>query len=129
MRVADVLTAVQQAARTSQPRRIVLCGRRDAALVACLAAAIEPSITHVATEGLLLDLRSLFIAEAQPINAASIVPNLLAQFGDMQQVLDQIAPRKVLALSPRGRPYPDAPHVQFADARITDAGRLSDFLR
>ena len=128
MRVADVLAAVEQVTKANRPQRIVLCGRRDAALVACLAAAVEPAITHVAVEELRLDLRSLFVADAQPINAASIVPGLLSQFGDMPDVLAQIAPRKVLAVSPVGKQR-GISSVQFSDGRLTDAGRLSDFLR
>lgn len=127
MRVADVLAAVERITTTNRPQRIVLCGRRDAALVACLAAAIEPAITHLATEELRLDLRSLFVADAQPINAASIVPNLLSQFGDMPDVLAQIAPRKVLAVSALGK-QPSISSVQFANGRLTDTGRLSKFL-
>lgn len=127
MRVADVLAAVERISKTGRTKRLVLCGRRDAALIACLAAAIEPAITHVAAEELHLDLRGLFVADAQPINAASIVPGLLAQFGDMPDVLAQIAPRKVLAVSPIGQ-RPRESSAQFRDGRLTDAGALNGFL-
>ena len=75
---------------------MIVCGRRDAALVACLAAAVEPAIDRVACEEMVLSFRSLFSAEGFPINAASILPGLLQKFGDVADVLAQIAPRKVL---------------------------------
>src|SRR5262249_43357029 len=74
MRVTDVLNVVAKLSRAEPSRQLVLCGRRDAALVVALTAAIEPSITHVATEGLLLSFRLLFAARGVPINAASILP-------------------------------------------------------
>src|SRR5205814_6371246 len=50
MRVTDVQAAVRALAARMKPARVVLCGRRDATLVACLTAAIEPCVTHVAVE-------------------------------------------------------------------------------
>ena len=79
MRVADVLAAIGRIGETVKPRRIVVCGRRDAALVACLAAAVDPAIDRVACEDMLLSFRPLFAAEGFPINAASILPGLLAE--------------------------------------------------
>jgi cephalosporin-C deacetylase-like acetyl esterase len=96
MRVTDVIVAVNRLGVQEQPRRIVVCGRRDGALVAALAAAVEPAITHLATEQLLLSFRSLFVDRGVPINAASILPGLLERFGDMPDILAQVAPRKVL---------------------------------
>ena len=44
MRVTDVLAAVKQLTAKVKPTKLVLCGRRDAALVVALAAAVESSI-------------------------------------------------------------------------------------
>jgi cephalosporin-C deacetylase-like acetyl esterase len=96
MRVTDVIDAVGRLREKLKPKRIVVCGRRDAALVALLAAAVEPAITHVAAEELRLSFRSLFSAQGTPINAASVLPGLLESFGDVIDILKLIAPRKVL---------------------------------
>lgn len=103
IRVADVLAAIQQQLQIGRPRRIVLVGRRDAALVAALAAAADsttqPGITHVALDGLLPSFQSLFNDHPTPINAASILPNLLKHFGDIPEILAEIKPRPVLTFS------------------------------
>ena len=80
MRVADVLKALERLAAKGKPRRVIVCGRRDAALVACLAAAVHPTIDRVACEEMLLSFRTLFAAEGFPINAASILPGLLQKY-------------------------------------------------
>jgi len=98
IRVADVIRAVERQLEIGRPRRIVLVGRRDAALVVALAAAVEPRITHVAVGGLPANFRSLFDAQPTPINAASILPNLLKHFGDIPEILAAIKPRPVLTL-------------------------------
>jgi len=72
MRVADVLAAVRQLTAKVKPRRLVLCGRRDDALVACLVAAVEPAISGVAAEELLLSFLPLFDATGR------LVPHLQA---------------------------------------------------
>jgi hypothetical protein len=97
LRVTDVLAGLAKLTAKVRPRRVILCGRRDAALVACLAAAIEPKVDGVATEELLLSLLPLFAAEGRPVNAASILPGLLRDFGDVADVLAAIGPRRVLA--------------------------------
>ncbi len=103
MRVADVLKAFRNGSRRQgKPRRVIVYGRRDAALVACLAAAVDPMIDQVACEEMVLSFRSLFSAEGFPINAASILPGLLQKFGDVADVLAQVAPRKVLVASGAG---------------------------
>jgi cephalosporin-C deacetylase-like acetyl esterase len=105
MRVTDVIAAVRQLRAKLKPERVVVCGRRDAAFVAALATATEPSITHVAAEELRLSFRSLFSAEGTAINAASILPGMLERFGDVGEVLRRIAPRKALiAPGPGERP-------------------------
>lgn len=105
LRVADVLAAVLQQIEAKQARRIVLFGRRDAALVVALAAAvcdeatpIQPAISHVVLDGLLPSFQSLFHAQPTPINAASILPNLLKHFGDVPEIMKKISPRRVIAL-------------------------------
>ncbi|MFO0888101.1 MAG: acetylxylan esterase [Isosphaeraceae bacterium] len=96
LRVADVLAAVNMLRSEIRPRRIFLCGSHDAALVACLAAALDPGIDGLATEDLLLSYEALFAEQGYPLNAARIVPGFLRDFGDISDVLDQIRPRRVL---------------------------------
>src|SRR5262249_50747064 len=102
MRVADVLATITALAK-SKPKRIVLCGRRDSALVALFAAAIESGVTHLAIEEMPLSYLPLFEPDAKPINAASIVPKLLRDFGDIPDVLAAVAPRPVLAAACVGK--------------------------
>src|SRR5439155_20616168 len=83
MRVTDVRAALRRAAGDTPWARVVLCGRRDAGLVACLAAAVEPRVTHVAAEDVPLTFRIFFDASGRPVNAASILPGLLRDFGDI----------------------------------------------
>jgi dienelactone hydrolase len=119
MRVTDVLEAVAQIRAKESSARLVVCGRRDAALVACLAAAVEPAITRVAVEEMLLSFWPLFDEAGRPINAASVLPYLLRDFGDMDAVLAAIAPRAVLAAAPRGEMGRRAPNVTVADKQFT----------
>jgi dienelactone hydrolase len=129
MRVTDVLAAVRQRVRAGA-RRMVLCGRRDAALVAVLAAAVEPAITHVAAEELLLSFLPLFAADGYPINAASILPGLLRDFGDIPDVLAELKPRPVLVAAGVGGGDRRPPTVRFAAERFTrDAKLLTDWLQ
>jgi dienelactone hydrolase len=129
MRVTDVREAVARIRAKAESARLVLCGRRDAALVVFLAAAVEPAVTRVAVEELLLSLWPLFDAVGRPINAASVLPRLLRDFGDVDAVLAAIAPRGVLAASPRGELGRRVPHVTVSDKRFTsDAGVLLNWL-
>ncbi len=107
LRVADVLAAVSKAVAEKTPGRIVLCGRRDAALVGLFAAAIEPRVAAVAVEEMLGSFESLFSPPGRPINAASIVPGLLRDFGDIGDVVNRIGPRRVLLCALLG-PLPDS---------------------
>jgi dienelactone hydrolase len=121
MRVTDVQAAVRRLLERRAARRVVVCGRRDAALLACLAAAIEPSITHVAVEDIRVDFRSLFQGPGTPINAASILPGLLERFGDVPEVLAAVAPRKLLIAadvdpSPRAIPADRTVRERFTAA-------------
>jgi cephalosporin-C deacetylase-like acetyl esterase len=101
MRTADVLAAVSKL-REKTGRKVVLVARRDAALVAVFAAALDPRITALAVEGIPLSFRPLFDPDGRPVNAASIVPGLLRDFGDVTELLAAIAPRKVLAANGTG---------------------------
>jgi cephalosporin-C deacetylase-like acetyl esterase len=125
MRVTDVLAAVRQALGRRTARRVVVCGRRDSALVACLAAAIEPSITHVATEELRLSFRALFQAPGgAAINAASILPGLLERFGDVSEVLAEVAPRKILIAAGVGQDSRAMPGARTVRERFTVAPQV-----
>jgi len=129
MRVADVLAALEKVTAKVKPRRVILCARRDAALVACFAAAVEPKVDGVAAEELLLSFLPLFAAEGRPINAASILPRLLRSFGDVKDVLGEISPRRVL-LAGVGEGAPAVRSLQTAKVCFTkDARILTDWLR
>ena len=130
LRVADVLAAARKALDAIKPRALFLCGRRDAALVACLAAAEEPAIQGVATEEMLRSFLPLFSPGGYPINAASILPGLLRDFGDLPDVLDTIGPRRVLVAAGIGAGAWPLPSVRVVDGRFTDDPRvLTDWLR
>jgi cephalosporin-C deacetylase-like acetyl esterase len=129
MRTADVLAAVRKLLVQTKPKRVVLCGRRDAALLAALAAAALPAINYVAVEDLLPSYRSLFGAEGRPINAASILPGVLQRFGDVADVLAQVAPRKVLVAASGGDSFASVQSVSVLNRRFTqDANVLIDWL-
>jgi dienelactone hydrolase len=130
IRVTDVQAAVRKLAAETKRSRIVLCGRRDAALVACLSAAIEPSVTHVALEQMPLTYRWYFDPVGRPVNAASILPLLLRDFGDVDQVLATIAPRKMLSAAGLGSPPQTLPTLQLAEGLFTeDPLLLTDWLK
>ena len=129
MRVTDVLAALRRLAHPTEPKKLVLVGRRDAALAACFAAAIEPEVEQVAVEDLLPSFRSLFSPEGRPINAASIVPGLLQQFGDVDDVLAQIGPRKVLVAGALRGEHAGARGVSVVENRFSqDANVLLEWL-
>jgi dienelactone hydrolase len=124
LRVADVLVAVRQAVERTKLRRLIVCARRDAALVACFAAAVEPAIQGVATEDLLQSFLPLFSAEGFPTNAASILPGLLRDYGDLPDVLAGIGPRRVLVANGVGPRTPVIPSVQTTEERFTQNPRV-----
>src|SRR5262249_21308410 len=129
MRVSDVVAAVKKLAAERKPSRIVLRGRRGAALVACFAAAVDPTITHVALQEMPLTYRLFFDSAGRPINAASVVPNLLRDFGDIGDALADIAPRKVLVAAGLGKTATRPATVEFRERGFTEAtGVLIDFL-
>jgi len=120
MRVADVQSAVRTLARQMKWSRIVLCGRRDAALVACFTAAIEPSVTQVALEQMPLTYRWYFDPIGRPINAASIQPSLLRDYGDINHVMAAIAPRRMLSAGGLGNSVQRLPTLQQAKGLFTE---------
>jgi dienelactone hydrolase len=120
MRVSDVQAAVRKLAAETRRPRIVLCGRRDSALVACLTAAVEPSITHVAVEQMPLTLRQYFDPVGRPINAASILPCLLRDYGDVEQVLAALAPRPILSAAGLGATAQALPALTRSRERFTE---------
>jgi hypothetical protein len=120
MRVTDVQTAVRKLAVQTKRPKILLCGRRDSALVACLTAAIEPSVTQVATEQMPLTYRWYFDPVGRPINAASILPSVLKDYGDIDQILAAIAPRKMLSAAGFGRTGQRLPTLHQAEDLFTE---------
>jgi hypothetical protein len=130
MRVTDVQAAVQKLTTQAKPSRIVLCGRRDAALVACLTAAIEPSVTHVAMERMPLTYRWYFDPVGRPINAASVIPFFLRDYGDIDDVLTAITPRQMLSSGGLGQTAQRMPTLHQTERLITeDPSVLTDWLK
>jgi dienelactone hydrolase len=125
MRVSDVQAAVHAYRASAKPRRLVVCGRRDAALVACFAALVEPAIDQVAAEEMLLSFRSLFGPEGRAVNAASILPAFLRHFRDVAAMLAAISPRKVLlSAGVAGDGEAFAPNVRNVTGRFSDNGQM-----
>ena len=130
LRVSDVLAAVRKVVDSMKPQRLILCARRDAALVACFAAAVEPTIHSVATEEMLRSFLPLFSAEGYPINSASILPGLLRDYGDLPDVLAEISPRRVLVAAGIGAGAERIGSVRVTKERFTTDPRvLTDWMR
>jgi dienelactone hydrolase/pimeloyl-ACP methyl ester carboxylesterase len=130
MRVTDVRAAVRKLAAQTKRSRIVLCGRRDAAWVACLTAALEPRVTQVALEQMPLTYHWYFDPVGRPINAASVLPCLLRDHGDVDQVLAAIAPRGILSAAGLGEPGQRLPTLQQVHGRFTENPTLlTDWLK
>jgi hypothetical protein len=128
MRVADVSAAIKKLSGTPLAR-VVLCGRGDAALVACLTAAVDPAVTRLAVEGLLLSFVPLFDGVGRLFNAASILPALLRDFGDVTDVLAEIAPRKTLVAAGVGELPRRPASVEVTDRRfVTEPRSFLDWL-
>src|SRR5207244_3307689 len=92
------------------------------AWLACLAAALEPTIAAVALEEMHLSFWPLFQPAGQAINAASVLPCLLRDFGDVDAVLDLLAPRKVLAAASRAKLDRKLAHVTLQNERFSAQG-------
>lgn len=130
LRVSDTLAAVRKVVAQTRPQQVILCARRDAALVACFAVAVEPAIQGVATEEMLRSFLPLFSAEGDPINASNILPGLLRDFGDLPDMLAQIGPRRVLDAAGVGQRIPRIPSVRVTEERFTTDPRvLTDWIR
>jgi dienelactone hydrolase len=130
LRVSDVVSAVRGLAVRRRPRRILLCGRCDSALVACFAAAVEPAVNGVAVEEMLCSVLPLFSAEGYALNAASVLPGLLRDFGDIPEVLAQVAPRRVLIAAGIGDGPGRLPSIRVTPERFTpNPTILTDWLR
>jgi pimeloyl-ACP methyl ester carboxylesterase len=124
MRVADVLAAVAKEAG-----KVTLCARRDAALVALFAAALEPRIARIALEEMRCSYWPPFDEAGVPINAASLLPGLLRDFGDLPDVLAEVAPRPILLAAPVNAPEALLKSVRKSDARFSaDPKVLLDWL-
>lgn len=129
MRVADVQAAVGTMAN-EQRSRIVLCGRGDAALVVCLVAAIEPRVTHVAIQQMPLTFRHYFSPNGQPVNAASIVPSILRDYGDVCDILGAVSPRQIFCSGCIGDAPQDVPGIVEKRELISrNPSLLIDWLR
>ncbi len=125
MRVADVLAAVGK-----QTGPVTLCGRRDAALVVCLAAAVAPTVRRVALEEMRASYLSLFDEAGVPVNAASLLPGLVRDFGDLPDVLAEIAPRSVLLAAPSGDLGKLPKSARMTESRFSaDPDVLRDWLK
>jgi dienelactone hydrolase len=130
LRASDIAAAARRLIADARPRRLIVCARRDAALAALSAAALEPAIDGLAVESMLVRYESLFTADCEPINAASIVPNLLRDFGDIPDVLASLAPRRVLLAAGIGAKGRDLPHVRISAGPFTSDPRvLIDWMR
>jgi hypothetical protein len=73
---------------------------------------------------LLLSLRSLFSAEGQAINAARILPGLLRDFGDVRDVIAEIAPRKILIAAGIGKAPDGLSFVHSEPGRFSGDARI-----
>ncbi len=124
MRVADVLAVVKSLLARNKAARLVLCARRDVALVACLAATLEPGIRAVAVEGMFLSFHPLFEPPGRAVNASTILPRLLRDFGDVPEVLAALAPRLVLAAAPVAPLPRRLPHVRVMEKSLAREPRV-----
>jgi dienelactone hydrolase len=130
LRVADVLEGVATIRNETKAARVIVCGRRDAALVALFAAAIEPAISGLAVEETPLSYWPLFEAGGTAVNAASILPRLLQLYGDLATVLAAIAPRRVLAAAATSKPAQPVANLDESDERFTAEPKiLLDWLK
>lgn len=122
MRVTDVLAAVGNL--KDKAGKIVLLGRRDAALVASLAAAVEPAIKAVAVEEMLLSYWPLLETKGDLVNASYLLPAMLRDYGDIPEVLAAIGPRSVLAAAPIWKPERLPKSVQVVDQSFAKEPKL-----
>ena len=72
----------------------------------------------------------LFEAEGNAINASSILPRMLRDFGEIAAVLAAISPRQVLAATATGKPDQKLTNLDQTDKRFSaNAEVLLDWLK
>jgi hypothetical protein len=77
-----------------------------------------------------LTYRWYFDPVGHPINAASILPSMLRDYGDVDQVLAAIAPRKMLSAAGLGKTAQPLPTLQQVDGLLTENPvLLTDWLK
>jgi hypothetical protein len=67
-----------------------------------------------------LTFRQYFDPGGRPINAASILPGMLRDFGDVEQVLSAIAPRKMLSTAGLGDVSYELPAMQKSESLMAE---------
>src|SRR5262249_27662029 len=83
----------------------------------------------VAAEGLPLSFWHFFHPIGKTINAASVLPNLLRDFGDMSAILAEVAPRKVLLAAGIGKLSRQPQSVALTDRSFAETpATLLDWL-
>ena len=63
--------------------------------------------------------RSFRIGISDAINAASILPNLLRDYGDLPEVLGEVSPRPILLAAPSAAPEKLPASVRRSERRFT----------
>ena len=86
---------------------------------ACFATSTEPVVERVAVEEMRTSFRSLFDNIDLPINAASLLPGLLENFGDLEDVFGEISPRKILLAASIGPSLAGKRYVEAVAGRFT----------
>ena len=124
LRVSDVLLAVQKAAKRAKRQRLVLCGRRDAALVASSRRRSSRRCSQWRRRNCVSASCRSSTRTARPINAASILPGLLRDFGDVADLLGELARRKVLIAAGVGKLERKRTTVQIAEGRFSEDPRV-----
>ena len=130
MRTADTISAVRNLINKNPGMHVTLVGRKDAGIIALMAASIEPRISAVAVEEIPESFMGQLSETAAPLNAASTVPGLLADFGDIPEILETISPRRMLLARSSIKPDPKlARFVTISEERFSDVPkRLADWL-
>ena len=86
--------------------------------------AIEPAVTHVALEGMPLTMRWYFDPVGHTLAGATVVPGILRDFGDVKDVLAEIAPRKVMMAASVGTLADPLPGVESVAGAFSTAPAL-----
>ena len=101
MRVWDALQAIEyfRSRPDVDPKRVSIVGRGWSAVIALFAASVNPEISTVAVEEMILSYGEIAQSEvyAQPVSL--FLPGVLHDF-DLPDVLGQISPRSLLVLNP-----------------------------